>query len=1353
MRALIASRRGRALLSLGLALLSVLGNHFHLPLFFGVDFIFGSIFALIALALLGLAPGVFVGAVGGAYTLLLWGHPYALIVLVLEVVAVHLLQRRLNQLALADALYWLVVGVPLVLVFYHFSLGMDGTQALLIAIKQSLNGIFNAVIACFVLLALLAGMRRDGAIGDRRVSIANLMFNTLLATTLLAGMLPVVVDSHVHRAEREQEINAQLQRAGERIAQNLARQPQDPAAALEGADLPEHVNAALLTAQGETLAERGAVLSLRAGGTLHTASGGIRVWLPDGEMTPMQRWHQGYYLRELSHSGPGPVARIVVEQAAAPLVAVIERQRLNKLVLLALLTLVAVIVASRLSRWLTGSIRKLEALSRNLPERIATGAATGIARSRIAEYDSLAQSIRAMAETLSASFRDIRDMRDGLENRVRERTAALAQREARLAESEARFRNMADAAPALIWLSDTGNNGIWYNRRWLEYTGRSLEQELGLGWTEGMHPDDLARCVDYCNAAFAARRAFEMEFRLRRADGGYGWIADTGIPRFDAGGEFEGYIGYCWDITDRKQAEFALRRQQRLGEVIARAQSEFIRETDHRAAFEGLLADILALTESEYGFIGEVLRDADDRPYLKSYAITDIAWDEATRAAYERQYADGLELRNLDTLFGAVIRSGAPVIANDPARDARSDGLPSGHPPLDAFLGVPIHAGDDLVAMLGLANRSGGYEQAQIDFLHPLLVTIGQLFEALRSQRRRQEDEAQLARLSRVASQTTNGVVITGLDGKVEWINEGFTRISGYTLDDLRGRTPGSVLQGPETDPATVAQIRTALQRHESFVVELVNYAKDGRPYWIRISCDPLLDASGRPQGFIAIQADVTDEKTAAERLRDSERRLNAVIEATHIGTWEWNVQTGETVFNARWAEIVGYTLEELAPISIETWVKLAHPDDLQRSNEALQRHFAGELEYYDVECRMRHRDGHWVWVHDRGRVITWTTDGKPLQMSGTHADISEQKQAEDSLRASEEKYRSLVVNIPGAAYQCAMDPDWTVIYISDAIEALTGYPAQEFIGNAVRSYASVIHPDDATVGNQAMHEAIAANEPWAIEYRLCHRDGSVRWIYEKGQAVRGDNGEILWLSGFIHDITERKRMERMKDEFISTVSHELRTPLTSISGALGLLAGGAAGALPDRAGEMIGIAHKNSLRLTHLINDLLDMEKLVAGKLRFDMQVQALMPLVEQALQDNRPYAEQYGVRFALTARSDGVQVRVDALRLQQVLANFLSNAAKFSPEGGSVEVAVTRRDGTARVTVTDHGPGVPEEFRPHIFEKFSQADASDARRRGGTGLGLAITKELVERMHGTVGFESEPGQGARFHFDLPVW
>ncbi|HEY9198146.1 MAG TPA: PAS domain S-box protein, partial [Gammaproteobacteria bacterium] len=673
-------------------------------------------------------------------------------------------------------------------------------------------------------------------------------------------------------------------------------------------------------------------------------------------------------------------------------------------------------------------------------------------------------------------------------------------------------------------------------------------------------------------------------------------------------------------------------------------------------------------------------------------------------------------------------------------------------PPLNAFLGVPIHVGDELVAMLGIANRPAGYDTALIDFLRPLSTTIGQLVEALRHERRRQQDQAQLARLSRVASQTTNGVIITDTEGRVEWINEGFTRISGYHLDDLLGRTPGSVLQGPASDPATVATMRDALQRREPFVVELINYSKAGTPYWIRISCNPLLDAAGNLQGFMAIQSDVTKEKTAAERISESERRLAAVIEGTNIGTWEWNVQTGATVFNERWAEIVGRTLAELAPINIQTWLDLAHADDLQYSNELLQRHFAGELPYYDAECRMRHKDGHWVWVHDRGRVVTWTADGKPLLMSGTHADISEQKRAEAALRASEEQYRSLVVNIPGAAYQCALDENWTMRYLSEAIEPLTGYPAAEFIGNAVRSYTSVIHPDDRQMVKETVEAAMQNGHAWTLEYRLRHRDGGVRWVFEKGQALMDEHGNIVSLSGFIHDITERKRMERMKDEFVSTVSHELRTPLTSISGALGLLAGGAIGSLPEPARKMLDIANKNSQRLTHLINDLLDMEKLAAGKMSFDMQVQELMPLVEQALRDNQTYADRFGVRLILTGRADGVRVRVDALRLQQVLANLLSNAAKFSPEDGTVEIAVTRRDATVRVEVTDHGPGIPDAFRRYIFEKFSQADASTTRQRGGTGLGLAISKELMERMHGTVGFASEPGHGACFYFELPI-
>ena len=630
----------------------------------------------------------------------------------------------------------------------------------------------------------------------------------------------------------------------------------------------------------------------------------------------------------------------------------------------------------------------------------------------------------------------------------------------------------------------------------------------------------------------------------------------------------------------------------------------------------------------------------------------------------------------------------------------------------------------------------------------------------------------------------------------------------------------------------------------------------------------------------MAIESDITEQKRAAETLRASERRLSAVIEGTHIGTWEWNVQSGETVFNERWAEIVGFRLDELEPISIQTWLRLAHPEDLRRAGELLERHFSGELPFYDVECRMRHKQGYWVWVHDRGRVVSWTADGKPLLMYGTHADISEQKRAEASLRASEAQYRSLIDNMPGAAYQCLLDEYWTMLYLSEAVETLTGYPAFELIGNAARSYASLIHPDDAGRVRRAVEKAVDERQAWAIEYRLHHRDGELRWVYERGQAVRDDDGSVLHLSGFIldisdrklaernleesalhtrtildnvvdgiitvdafgtvnsfnrsaedifgypadavvglnmsllfpephrsrlaqyledfratgeapllgrgreveglradrsrfpmdlavsqitlqgrplfigmvRDITERKRIEKMKSEFVSTVSHELRTPLTSIGGALGLLTSGAVGPLSEQAQQMLGVAYKNSQRLTRLIDDLLDMDKLMAGKLSFDLQVQDLVPLVEQALQDNQAYAAQHQVRFVLAESPAAVPVQVDALRLQQVLANYLSNAAKFSPPGGEVAVTVCRRDDTVRVTVSDQGPGVPEAFQPRIFEKFSQADASDSRRRGGTGLGLAISKELMERMHGCVGFESTPGAGAQFYFDLPI-
>ena len=236
-----------------------------------------------------------------------------------------------------------------------------------------------------------------------------------------------------------------------------------------------------------------------------------------------------------------------------------------------------------------------------------------------------------------------------------------------------------------------------------------------------------------------------------------------------------------------------------------------------------------------------------------------------------------------------------------------------------------------------------------------------------------------------------------------------------------------------------------------------------------------------------------------------------------------------------------------------------------------------------------------------------------------------------------------------------------------------------------------------------------------------------------------------------VRDITERRRVAEMKDAFVSTVSHELRTPLTSIAGSLGLLAGGAGGELPDKAARLIGIAHSNSQRLVRLINDILDVEKLESGKLVMAMSPLDLREIAARSIEGVRGYADQLGVSLTL-GEGDPAPVRGDADRLIQVVTNLLSNAAKFSPAGGEVVVTVNPEARIARLSVIDHGPGIPEAFRSRIFGKFAQADSTDTRAKGGTGLGLAIAREIAERHGGRLWFESVEEDGATFHLDLPL-
>jgi PAS domain S-box-containing protein len=323
---------------------------------------------------------------------------------------------------------------------------------------------------------------------------------------------------------------------------------------------------------------------------------------------------------------------------------------------------------------------------------------------------------------------------------------------------------------------------------------------------------------------------------------------------------------------------------------------------------------------------------------------------------------------------------------------------------------------------------------------------------------------------------------------------------------------------------------------------------------------------------------------------------------------------------------------------------------------------------------------------------------------------------------------------------------------LNPATERIFGYTADEMVGHNLK----MLMPEPY----HSHHDGYIQNYLRTGERKVIGFRREVEGLRKNGEAfplelavcdLQHEGSEHLFI-GIVRDIGERKQVERMKSEFISTVSHELRTPLTAIRGALGLLAGGAMGTLAEPVQKLIGIANGNCERLVRLINDILDMEKMEAGKASFQLAPLELMRLLRQSIEANQAYAQQLGVHLTLTDEIAEGWVLADSDRFMQVMTNLLSNAAKFSPAGAEVTVGVRCENGGFRITVADRGPGIPVSFRPHLFDKFAQADSTDRRQKGGTGLGLAICKAIVERLGGRLNFDSEIGVGTRFHVDLPA-
>ncbi len=648
------------------------------------------------------------------------------------------------------------------------------------------------------------------------------------------------------------------------------------------------------------------------------------------------------------------------------------------------------------------------------------------------------------------------------------------------------------------------------------------------------------------------------------------------------------------------------------------------------------------------------------------------------------------------------------------------------------------------------------------DELGSLSSSFNRMVSAIR------QNTADLNRTNEELKSVKSVILRWGAGGEIYFMNDFGLDLFGFSEEEIVGQSIlGTIVPDTEESRPNIERMLEEIandpDRFETD--ETQNSRKTGEIIWVAWRNRPILNDAGDLEEILTIGIDITHRKEVEKQVKAQKELLENTLESlTHpfyvVDAEDYSIKVANSAARALGKAGVStcHALTHKSPTPCNTSKHTCPMVEVKRTGKPVT-----------VEHIHEDSEGNPRFVEVNGYPV-FDDEGNIVQMIEYSIDITERKQAEERVKQSEERIRSMVENIPGVVYRCLMDDNWTMLFISDEIERLSGYPAAGFVGDEPeRSFASIMHPDDIEPIARSTLEAVGEHRPYTHEYRVIDREGVVHWVIAKGKAICDEAGTPLFLDGTVFDVTDKKGMEleleeakdaaesanRAKSAFLANMSHELRTPMNAIIGYSEMLVEDAEDEghdemIPDL--EKINAAGKHLLAL---INDILDLSKIEAGRMDLYLERFDLRQMLDEAVATVAPLASKNNNQLT-TDFADGLgEVRTDLTKVRQALFNLLSNASKFT-KNGTITLAARRQrrdDGDwVILEVTDTGIGIAPDKLDHVFEEFSQADDSTTRDFGGTGLGLPISRRFCRMMGGDITVASRPGEGSTFTIEVPA-